>query len=145
MKKLFPIFLASLLVFSACASEIGRITFSEPQTKEITVNLDASKKVWFWTDLEVVFYDNFDLKYDIDIIQNQESIAALECDASKTDVTMNSTEWALNNKMGLNFTGRMTCTFEIPQSGEFTIKATPKIGGNPQGRELKMYDLIIKQ
>jgi hypothetical protein len=136
--------LLGVALFAAgCGKEIGRIDFSEPGRRSITVSLDASEEVAFWTKLDVEFQGPTRLSYGIVLRQDGQEVARADCDALDVSVTVMSKTITINDQTSISYDGKMRCSAKVPSSGPTEIEAM--FDASPAPMRLTSADLLIKQ
>jgi hypothetical protein len=113
----------------------------KPYEKEVTI--DNTKKVEFWTDLDVSYQGNASLIYEIEIKDGTKTIGELNCDAFDVNLKMFATETAVNDRHNVNYQGKLHGFFMLRNSRIVLIRVIPVINGNYTA--LRKFDLIIKQ
>jgi hypothetical protein len=135
--------LGGALLFAGCGKEVGRIDFSEPGTRSVTVSLDASEEVAFWTELDVEFRGPTRLSYSIVLRQDGKEVAGANCDALDVNVKLMSKTVTIGDQTSISYEGKMSCSARVPSSGPTEIEAT--FEASPTPLRLANFDLLIKQ
>lgn len=135
-----------LLVQALQPNELARLAFTESSEESAVVNLDATKTVRLWVNLDVSSSGSggFErLGYEIHAAQAGQQVDATYCDALRPDLTLNSME--INSPAGTSrsYTGRMRCTLSIPATGPTTIQA--RIVAEGHAMEIEQFDLVVSQ
>jgi hypothetical protein len=135
--------LGGALLLAGCGKEVGRIDFTEPGSRSVTVSLDAGEEVAFWTDLDVEFRGATRLSYAIVLRQDGKEVARANCDALDVSVEMMSKTITVDDQISTSYEGKMRCEVQVPSSGLTEIEAT--FEAVPMPIRLTSFDLIIKQ
>jgi len=146
MKKVYllvcGLFLLSLVW---CAKVVTVIPVWEWKVNSVTTYLDANKPVQFWVALDVTEYWDFDLNYDIELLQNGKSIGKTYCNALDIGTFINLVETNINDKHNIKYLWKMRCDLMVPEASETTVNIKYEILWNTDKNELRSYDIVIKQ
>lgn len=141
MKILF--ILVCLVGMIGCGKEIIRFQFQELKPISKSIEIDNSKELSFWTDLEIEYVGNLYFLYKIKIQEGNQLLEEIACSPLNVSVQLKFLRTSFNDKTYLRYEGKMRCVTTKPFPKIIQVEATPEIQGNVN--LLKKYDLVLKQ
>lgn len=135
----------SACLLMGCGKEVGRVPFTGEGTKAVTMPLQAGD-VAFWTDIDVKYEGDAELRYRVDLLQGGSGVATAECQALGP-ITMKvlwvETQFGASRSRSGN--GRMTCSAQLARSGPTVVQTTLDFTTRPISVTLNKADLVVKQ
>lgn len=128
---------------AGCAEEVGRIALPGSETKRLTLDLDATKEVDFWVELDVKYKGELMLGFEILLEQQGAKVAEAHCNALTPSTKVMSAETNFNGSHSKRYRGKMRCSVEVPKSGPTTVVVQPI--AQPRPPELLKFELVVKQ
>lgn len=119
-------------VFSSCTfntgEELAKLAINkisenheEEFTKNISLELEKDDFIYVWSDLDVTYTGNLDLRFLLEISKDSLSIGVLEIDPTVKDITTNEFKTVNLGKTNWKFKGRNS-KFKIKETGKYSFK-----------------------
>ena len=151
-KELFQLTIV-LLLFNACDSitgkEVARIAINEASSpdnlivKDVSLDLKNGDEIIFWSDMDMEYEGNVDLRFRVQILKDGEEFGSLEIDPTDKNVTIGEIKTSIMNKTNWRFSGRNT-KIKIDSAGKYVFKALLATSDNPS-LKIKKAEIVIKQ
>lgn len=142
-----------LFIVTGCEAltgkEIARIPVNELSIdtnfvmKETSVDLKKGDKISFWSDMDVEYEGDLQLRFQIEIWTNGHILEVLEIDPFQKNITLNETQISLGDKTTWAFSGKNSEKI-IENDGNYIFKAILISNGNPT-LKLNKAEIIIKK
>jgi hypothetical protein len=129
--------------------EIARIPVNAVSTnnniilKEVTLDLKKGDEIIFWSDMDLEYEGDVDLRFRIQFMKDGKEFGGLEIDPLKKNLTIGETKLTLQNKTTWRFTGRNT-KVQIEDDAKYTFKALLASSDNPT-LKINKAEIIIKK
>ncbi len=130
MKKLLKL-LAILLPLTACdaltGKEVGRLQINQLSTegnlviKETTMDLKKDDEIGIWSDMDIEYEGNVQLRFRIEITRDGKPIGTFEIDPTDKNITLGEVRTTLMNKTTWSFSGKNS-EYQIEEDGKYTFK-----------------------
>jgi hypothetical protein len=128
MKSLLNFSMILLLV--ACnaltGEEVGRLSVNKVSTEdnlasqETFVELKAHDEIVFWSDMDMEYEGNVDLRFRIVVKKDGKPYQNLELDPTVKDLTIGETKTTLNDKTSWSYFGQ-NIIFNVQEDGKYTF------------------------
>ena len=152
MKKLFNLLMLSLILAGCDAitgKEVGRLPINQVSTeenlvsKEVTLDLKKGDEVAVWSDMDIEYEGEVDLRFRIELWENGEKQLSAEVDPTQKNITMGEIRTTINDKTEWSFFGKNT-EIKIEDDGKYTIKAALVASENPTLKVTKA-EMVLKK
>jgi hypothetical protein len=131
MKKRYTPF-ALIMLMAACnaltGEEVGRLSINKVSTednlvsKEASVELKAYDEIVFWSDMDMEYEGNVQLRFRVVVKKDGKEYQTLEVDPTVKDLTIGETKTTLNDKTSWSYFGQ-NIIFNVQEDGNYTFKA----------------------
>jgi hypothetical protein len=137
--------IASVVLLSACGTEVGRVSLAGEGTQTGSATLKAGA-VAFWTDLDIDYDGDAALSYDVTLEQGGKTVASAKCNPlGNMSAKVSWVETNIGDSHSRRGMGKMDCTANVAAAGPTTAKVTLAFGAKPKKVTLKKADLVLKQ
>ncbi|SFN42923.1 hypothetical protein SAMN04487989_101374 [Bizionia echini] len=156
MRKLTSVFTFALLfnLIFGCSSltgeeiarlPINQLTISDDNliSKEATLSLKKGEEIAVWSEMDIEYEGNVDLRFQIEVSKNGENIGVLEIDPTDKNITIGELKSSINNKTSWSFTGKNS-EITIEDNGEYTFKGILIASENPT-LKIDKAEIILKK
>jgi hypothetical protein len=131
----------SILCLLGCGKEAGRVAFDGPGSKKSTVPL-AAKEVAFWTDIDAEWDGSASAQYEVEFLQNGETIGSTTCDPlARASVRLSWVETNIGDHHTRRGQAKLGCALTIPTAGDTTVRAKLRASN----LTVRKADLVLKQ
>ncbi len=152
IKKIFVFSILPLLLFSCnffTGDEVGRLKINQLSTEdnliisETSIDFEKGDQVKIWTDMDLEYDGNIELRHFLEIYLEDEKIKEIEIDPFDKNVTIKESKMSINGNTKWSFSGKsQEITFD--KNGKYTFKAFLMAGINDD-IIIKQADLVFKQ
>ena len=131
------------------AEEVARIdgnqlsTPEDLQWKTTEIDLLAGDKIHFWAEMDMYYEGDLALRFQVDIIQNGDSLGMFELDPMDKDVTMREFRTEIDDEVEWRYSGRMG-TMDIEEDGHYVFRAI-LISSPNESLQLNKSNFVIKK
>ena len=122
MRKLLKLLALSLLLTGCDAltgKEVGRLQINQLSTegnlaiKETTLDLKKGEEIAIWSDMDIQYEGDVDLRFRIEILKNGERIDGYEIDPTKKNITLGEVKTSIMGKTDWSFSGKNSEAIKI--------------------------------
>jgi len=151
MKKLTTIIILSMLLVSCSAitgEEVARLAINKVSTKgnfidkEATLDLKKGDEIAFWSDIDIEYEGNVNVRFRVKVYKNGTKTSELEIDPTKKNITIGEVKTNIANKTKWSFTGKNS-ELKIEEDATYTIKSILVASKNPS-LKINQAELVIK-
>ena len=152
-RVLFLSAFSGLLLLSGCGAitgkEVARLSIDSLSTPELldmaeaTVALQQGDVVAFWSDMDVAYDGEPELRFRVRILRGDTDLTLLEIDPMEMNVTMGENKTTVGEHTEWSFTGRNQ-EWTSPANGSYTFKAILTAAEGSVVR-INKADLVLKQ
>lgn len=125
-------FVLCLGFINACSAilgeEVARLPINEVSvddvnvtTEEVTLDLNKDEEISFWSEMDVEYEGDFDLRFRVDILINGDFVDQLEIDPMDKNITLTELRSTVMNKTAWSFTGK-NAEMLIEEDGNYTFR-----------------------
>jgi hypothetical protein len=152
MKKLLMLFALSLILTGCDAligKEVGRLPINQVSTeenviiKEATLDLKKGDEIAIWSDMDIEYEGDVELRFRMEIWKNGEKMGGSEVDPMKKNITMGEIRTTINGKTEWSFFGKNS-EIKIEDDGKYTIKAILVASENSSLKVVKA-EMVLKK
>jgi len=147
------ILLALLFTLISCdkhvGEEIARLAINEISTeeslvvKEVALELKAGDEIGIWSDMNIAFEGQVDLRFRIGVTKNGDDYTAIELDPLEKYITLEETKNTLNGKTNWQFIGKNK-GLKIDEDATYLFKVIFVASKNPSLEVIKA-EVILKR
>ncbi|MDC0506236.1 hypothetical protein OAN96_01425 [Candidatus Gracilibacteria bacterium] len=130
------------LGLSGCAEEVDRIVFTNLDEVSKVISVESGS-IDIWVDLDISYQNDFDLFFNLEILQGNKEIYKTVLTLDSINLRKNNLEISAGSKVREKFEGKFRFKSSILEKGEYEFKITPHLRGNIS--KLQLLDIIIKQ
>ena len=142
MKSFRPSILAlALFALSSCSAIMGEevarlpvniVTLSDEDMHvgEATLPLKAGEEVGIWSEMDLEYDGNVELRFRLEVYKDGKLIQQLEVDPTQKTISSNEVRKEINGSVDWRFTGK-NGTYPIEADGEYTFKSILVASDNP--------------
>ena len=140
MKITLSIVIALTILLTACdtltGEEIARIPINEVSTednliiKETSIDLKKGEKIAIWSDMDIAYEGEIELRFRLEIIKNDEKIGGLEINPTDKNMTLGEVKTQLMDKTNWAFSGKNS-SFMIEEDANYTFRGILAASENP--------------
>ncbi|MCD6065258.1 MAG: hypothetical protein K0S33_84 [Bacteroidetes bacterium] len=141
------------LVLVKCAAltskEVGRVqidTISDAENmdwKEVKLDLKAGEKLWFWTDMSIIYDDELELEYQVQLIRDSDTLGYIKLHPFEKKVTIGEIKSSVLGHTDWSFQGQMDF-LQIEKSGQYTFRVI-LVSSLNETLKLNKADLVLKK
>ena len=151
MKKTI-VFLSGILLIACSAltgEEVGRLAINQVSSsenlvsQEATVSLEAGDQIVFWSDMDMEYTGDVEIRFRISIKKGEDPYGNLEIDPTEKDLTMGETKTTLNGKTSWSFSGQ-NAVFNVHEDGSYTFQAI-LVASENTSLAIKKAELVLKK
>jgi hypothetical protein len=157
MKKSFFILTLTVIVCTSLLSgcdaltgkEIGRIPVNQISTdsnliiKETSLDLKSGEKISIWSDMDMEYEGNAELRFRMQLLKDGENLGNLEIDPTEKNITLGEVKTTLMGKTNWSFAGKNS-EITIDGDGKYTFKAILVSSENPTLKIMKA-EIVLKK
>jgi hypothetical protein len=124
--------LAILVALTACdallGKEVGRLQINQLSTegnlifKETTLDLRKDDEIGIWSEMDIEYEGNVELRFRVEIQRNGKAIGSFEIDPTDKSITLGEVRTTVNNETSWSFSGKNS-EYKIEDDGKYTFKA----------------------
>ncbi len=131
--------LATILLASCSAifgEEIARIPINEVSShdnmimKEVSVELTKDEEIAIWSDMDIEYEGNVELRFKLEIFKDGKLHGQLELDPTEKHVSVNEVKTSINGKTDWRFEGKNT-KLRVEEDANYTFKGMLVASDNP--------------
>lgn len=151
MKAIVSVLSLSLLM--ACTAltgeEVARLPINQLSTddelriRETTINLTKGDELGIWSDMDIEYEGDVDLKFIIEILKDGKEFQTLELDPREKNISLGEVRTSIMGKTDWSFEGKNT-EVEIEEYATYTFKAYLIASDNPSLKVTKA-EIILKK
>ncbi|MDC1162592.1 hypothetical protein OAT18_04040 [Tenacibaculum sp.] len=127
------ILLASLTLLTGCdaltGKEVARLSINQVSTddnnliiKETSLDLKNGEEIAIWSDMDIKYEGDVDLRFKIEVLKNGENFGGLEIDPTEKNITIGEVKTSLMGKTDWSFFGKNS-EIKIEEDANYTFKA----------------------
>lgn len=151
MKKLNFFVLCFLLI--ACGAltgeEVGRLAINQVSRgeniimKESTVELENGDQIVFWSDMDMEYEGDAEIRFRISIVKGEDPYGNLEVNPTEKELTLGESKTTLNGKTSWSFVGQ-NAVFNVQEDGQYTFKAI-LVASENSSLVINKAELVLKK
>lgn len=132
--------LALSLVLTGCdamlGKEVGRLQINQLSSegnlvvKETTLDLKKDDEIAIWSDMDIEYEGDVDLRFRVEILKNGEKMGGFEIDPTKKNITTGEVKTTLMDKTSWSFSGKNS-EITIEEDAQYTFKGILVASENP--------------
>ncbi|BDD11703.1 hypothetical protein FUAX_41350 (plasmid) [Fulvitalea axinellae] len=155
MRKLTAIsVLFASIIFSACSAftgeEVGRLPINKISTdntnkyiQETSLNLKKGDVIAIWSEMDLAFRGNLDLKFIIEVLRDGEKLDGFEIDPSDKKMTIGELRTTVSGATDWSFLGRHR-KMSIEKDGNYTFKGK-LVSSKNSSVKIKKAEIVLKK
>jgi len=156
MRKLLSIFIlsVSLTLLIGCdaltGEEVARLSINQISSddnnlilKETSLNLKKDEEIAIWSDMDIEYEGDVELRFRIEILKNGENFGELEIDPTDKNITIGEVKTSLMGKTDWSFSGKNS-EIKIEEDGNYTFKGILVASENPTLKVTKA-EIVLKK
>lgn len=130
------------------SEEIGRLSFKSSSSvktdkfKELQIDLKKGDVIYFWSNMDVEYRDDVDLRFKVEIHKNSSKYTVLEIDPTDKNITIGEAKSTFGNRTTWSFTGKNE-EVEIHEDARYTFKASLLTSAN-SSLIINKADLVLR-
>jgi hypothetical protein len=154
-KSLFNFCILILTSFiSGCSAltgeEVARLSINKLSTsdnnlymQEAKLNLKKGETISFWSDMDMEYTGDVELRFKVEILKNETSIGILEINPTEKNITLGEVKTTIMDKTTWRFQGKNS-QIEIEEDAAYRFKAI-LVGNNNSSLVLSKAELVLKK
>lgn len=147
--SLMVVLTGSITMLGCTGEEIGRLQINHISTegdmvvKETTLNLKKGDEVAIWSDMDIEYEGDVDLRFRIEFLKNGLPMDQLEVDPTDKNITLGEVRTSLMDKTDWSFSGK-NAEITIDEDATYTFKAFLIASENPS-LVLNKAEVVLKK
>jgi hypothetical protein len=146
--------LVSLTLLTGCdaltGEEVARLSINEVSTddndliiKEVSLDLEKDEEIAIWSDMDIEYEGDVNLRFRIEILKNGKSFGGLEIDPTDKNITIGEVKTTLMGKTDWSFSGKNS-EIKIEEDANYTFKGILIASDNPTMKVTKA-EIVLKK
>ena len=144
----------AIVLFTGCSAligeEIGRLPINQVSLegedliiKEISLDLKKDEKIAIWSEMDIVYEGDVELRFIIEILKDAEDFDVLEIDPREKNVTIGERKTSVMDKTDWSFTGKNS-GITIEEDGNYTFRGILVASDNPT-LKVNKAEIVLKK
>ena len=156
MRKYLSISITTYTIILLCGcgallgEEVGRLAINKVSNdeeqltfEEISLDLKKGDEVAIWSDMDITYKGNVDLRFRIEVLKDGEKYGGLEIDPTDKNITIGEVKTSILGKTDWSFSGKNT-EITIEEEGNYTFKGI-LVASENASLKVEKAEIVLKK